>query len=150
MSGIWRPNVTVASVLERDGRFMLVEEETTDGLRLNQPAGHLEAQESLLDAVVRETREETAHRFLPEYLVGVYLWPRPSGDVTYLRFAFGGALGEQIEGAGLDDGIVAVVWMTPDEMRACSSRHRSPLVMQCVDDWLAGRRFPLELLRHYG
>lgn len=150
MSGIWRPNVTVASVLERDGRFMLVEEETADGLRLNQPAGHLEVQESLLDAVVRETREETAHRFRPEYLVGVYLWPRPSGDVTYLRFAFGGALGEQIQGGRLDDGIVAVVWMTPDELRACSSRHRSPLVMQCVDDWLAGRRFPLDLLRHYG
>lgn len=150
MSGIWRPNVTVASVLERDGRFMLVEEETEGGLRLNQPAGHLEAQESLLDAVVRETREETAHCFLPEYLVGVYLWPRPSGDVTYLRFTFGGGLGEQIQGARLDDGIVAVVWMTPDELRACSSRHRSPLVMQCVEDYLAGRRFPLDLLRHYG
>lgn len=150
MSGIWRPNVTVASVLERGGRFMLVEEETEGGLRLNQPAGHLEAQESLLDAVVRETREETAHCFLPEYLVGVYLWPRPSGDVTYLRFTFGGGLGEQIQGARLDDGIVAVVWMTPDELRACSSRHRSPLVMQCVEDYLAGRRFPLDLLRHYG
>lgn len=150
MSGIWRPNVTVASVLERDGRFMLVEEETEGGLRLNQPAGHLEAQESLLDAVVRETREETAHCFLPEYLVGVYLWPRPSGDVTYLRFTFGGELGEQIQGARLDDGIVAVVWMTPDELRACSSRHRSPLVMQCVEDYLVGRRFPLDLLRHYG
>lgn len=149
MREVWRPNVTVASVLERDGYFMLVEEETETGLRFNQPAGHLEANESLLDAVARETREETAHRFEAEYLVGVYLWPRPDGELTYLRFAFGGAVGEEIEGARLDDGIVRVVWMTADEIRACSTRHRSPLVMQCVDDWLAGRRFPLDVLRHY-
>lgn len=149
MSRVWRPNVTVASVLERDGCFMLVEEQTADGLRFNQPAGHLEAQESLVDAVVRETFEETAHRFEPDCLVGIYLWPRPSGDVTYLRFAFGGVLGEAVEGVPLDDGIVRVVWMTPDELRACSARHRSPLVMQCVDDWVAGRRFSLELLRNY-
>lgn len=149
MSRIWRPNVTVAAVLERDGRFMLVEEETEGGLRFNQPAGHLEANESLIDAAVRETREESAHGFEPGYLVGVYLWPRPDGALTYLRFAFGGVVGEEIRGARLDDGILRVVWMTPEEMRVCSVRHRSPLVMQCVDDWLAGRRYPLDLLRHY-
>lgn len=149
MAEIWRPNVTVASILERNGLFMLVEEETDDGLRFNQPAGHLEADESLVDAVVRETREETAHHFQPDYLVGIYLWPRPDGEVTYLRFAFGGVVGDEIEGAHLDAGIVRSVWMMPDEIRACSSRHRSPLVMQCVDDWLAGRRFPLDMLRHY-
>lgn len=150
MSERWRPNVTVASVLEREGRFMLVEEVTESGLRFNQPAGHLEADESLVDAVVRETREETAHPFMPDYLVGIYLWPRPDADVTYLRFAFGGVVGDPLAGACLDDGIVRTIWMTPDEIRACSSRHRSPLVMQCVDDWLAGRRHSLDILSHYG
>lgn len=150
MSEIWRPSVTVAAVVERGGRFLLVEEHTDEGLRINQPAGHLEAGESLVEAVVRETREETAHGFVPQYIVGVYQWPRPRGDVTYLRFAFGGALGEALTGACLDRGIVRVLWLTADELRACSGRHRSPLVMQCAEDWLAGRRFGLELLHHGG
>ena len=150
MDRVWKPNVTVAAVVERCGRFLMVEEQTEEGLQLNQPAGHLEAGESLIEAVVRETREETAHHFEPQYLVGVYQWPRPRGDVTYLRFAFGGAVGELVAGAPLDDGIVRALWLTADELRGCVERHRSPLVMQCVDDWLAGRRFGLELLRHYG
>ena len=145
----WKPNVTVAAVVERDGRFLLVEEETPEGLRLNQPAGHLEEGESLLEATVREMLEETTRGFTPEYLVGIYQWVAPGADITYLRFAFGGSLGEARAGRALDEGIVRVLWLTPDEVRAGRERHRSPLVAQCMEDWLAGRRFPLELIRHY-
>ena len=149
MNQRWKPNVTVAAVIERDGRFLLVEEETAGGLRFNQPAGHLEADESLLHAVVRETMEETAHSFTPEYLVGIYLWPRPQGDATFLRFAFGGRVGESNLAHTLDIGIVRTVWMTLEELHATRAHHRSPVVLQCVEDWLSGRRYGLELLRHY-
>lgn len=145
----WKPNVTVAAVVARDGRFLLVEEETSDGLRFNQPAGHLEPNESLVEATVRETFEETAHRFTPGWLVGIYQWSRPEGEVTYLRFAFGGEIGERIVGQALDAGIVRAVWLTRDEIAACQPRHRSPLVLKCVDDYLSGRRAPLDLLQHY-
>jgi 8-oxo-dGTP pyrophosphatase MutT (NUDIX family) len=149
MARDWKPNVTVAAVVERDGRFLLVEEETAEGLRFNQPAGHLEEGESLLAACVREALEETAHHFVPDSLVGIYQWPRPQGDITYLRFAFAGQITGEDVGRPLDVGIVRAVWLTPEEMRACRERHRSPLVMQCVDDWLAGRRHALDLIRHY-
>ncbi|MCL2160565.1 MAG: NUDIX hydrolase [Betaproteobacteria bacterium] len=145
----WKPSVTVAAVIERDGRFLLVEEETADGLQFNQPAGHLEAGESLLHAVAREAMEEAAHLFTPEYLIGVYQWPRPQGDAVYLRFAFAGRARESDPARALDEGIVRTLWMTPEELRATRARHRSPLVLQCVEDWLAGRRYGLELLRHY-
>ena len=146
----WKPNVTVAALIERDGRFLLVEEETDDGLRFNQPAGHLDQGESLVAACAREALEETAWSFRPTALVGVYQWPRPTGDITYLRFAFCGELGEHHSGRKLDAGILRAVWMTPDEMRASDKRHRSPLVWQCVADCLAGRRHSLELITHYG
>ena len=149
MNRVWKPNVTVAAVVERDGHFLLVEEETDDGLRFNQPAGHLDEGESLLAACAREALEETAWNFTPTALVGVYQWQRPQGDITYLRFAFCGELGAHEAGRVLDSGILRAVWMTPDEIRASADRHRSPLVWQCVSDWLAGRRFPLELTRHY-
>jgi 8-oxo-dGTP pyrophosphatase MutT (NUDIX family) len=149
MNRVWKPNVTVAAVVERDGHFLLVEEETDDGLRFNQPAGHLDEGESLLAACAREALEETAWNFTPTALVGVYQWQRPQGDITYLRFAFCGELGAHEAGRVLDSGILRAVWMTPDEIRASADRHRSPLVWQCVSDWLAGRRFPLDLTRHY-
>lgn len=149
MDRAWKPNATVAAVVERDGRFLVVEEETADGLRFNQPAGHLEEGESLVAAAVREALEETAHRFAPTFLVGVYQWQVPNGGVTYLRFAFGGTVAGGPLDRKLDDGIVRAVWMTRDELGACADRHRSPLVLQCVDDWIAGRRYPLELIRHY-
>jgi 8-oxo-dGTP pyrophosphatase MutT (NUDIX family) len=149
MNRIWKPNVTVAALIEREGRFLLVEEETDGGLRFNQPAGHLDEGESLVAACARETLEETAWGFAPTALVGIYQWPRPQGDLTYLRFAFSGDLGEHEAGRVLDDGILRAVWMTPDEIRANAERHRSPLVWQCVTDYLAGKRFPLELVRHY-
>lgn len=149
-SRIWKPNVTVAALVERQGRFLLVEEETEDGLRYNQPAGHLDEGESLVAACTREALEETAWHFTPTALVGVYQWPRPRRDVTYLRFAFAGDLGEFEEGRPLDTGILRAVWLTPAEIEASCSRHRSPLILQCVQDYLAGRRFPLDLIRHYG
>ena len=146
---IWKPNVTVAAVVERDGRFLLVEEQTERGLLLNQPAGHLEADESIVAAVARETLEETAWEFSPRHLVGVYRW-RPSGsDVTYLRFAFSGVLGTHHEDRALDEGIVRTAWLSPDEVRNGRDRHRSPLVVRCMEDYLAGIRAPLDLLVDY-
>ena len=147
---IWKPNVTVAAVVERDGCFLLVEEETTDGVRFNQPAGHLDEGESLIAACVRETLEETAYAFEPTTLVGIYQWPRPQGDLTYLRFAFAGKVGAHDPARRLDDGILRAVWLTLDEIEACVARHRSPLVLQCIHDYLAGRRFPLDIIRHHG
>lgn len=149
MNSIWKPNVTVAAVVERDGKFLVVEEETDDGVRFNQPAGHLDAGESLIAACARETLEETAWHFAPSALIGIYQWPRPAGDITYLRFAFSGELGGHEAGRALDTGILRVLWLTPAELDATRDRHRSPLVMQCVADYLAGRHFPLDLIRHY-
>lgn len=149
MNDIWKPSVTVAAVIERDGRFLLVEEETSDGICFNQPAGHLDPNESLEQAVVRETLEESAHDFLPTALIGMYmsryLSSRTGLEVTYLRFAFAGELGAAHD-RPLDDGILRTVWMTYDELVACRSKHRSPLVLQCVDDYLSGKRAPLSLL----
>lgn len=146
---IWKPNVTVAALMEDRGRFLMVEEETSAGLRLNQPAGHLEEGESLVEACAREAMEETAHPFVPGALVGVYQWRRPDGEVTYLRFAFAGDSGEQIAGRALDDGIVRAIWMSAAEIEASRERHRSPLVWACVQDWLAGTRLPLAVIRHF-
>src|SRR5579864_237652 len=146
----WAPHVTVAAIVERDGRFLVVEEHTSDGARLNQPAGHLEAGETLVQAVIRETLEETAHPFAPEALVGVYMahFGRPQSEgITYLRFTFCGTSREPAQDRALDPDIVRTLWMSADELRACPERHRTPLVMQCIDDYLAGRRFPLDFVR---
>ena len=146
----WKPSVTVAAVIEREGRFLLVEEETSEGLRLNNPAGHLDPGESPLEAAARETLEETAHVFTAQAVLGIYLsrFQRPARgeDVTYLRIAFRGEVGDAIAGRALDHGIVRTLWLTPDQMRAEHARMRSPLVLRCLDDHLAGRRFALDLL----
>ena len=146
----FRPSVTVAAVIEHGGRYLLVEEETPEGLRLNNPAGHLEQGETPLQAVCREALEETARIFTPAALLGVYLsrFRRPARgeDVTYLRLAYTGTVGEPLPGQGLDAGIVRTLWLTADEVRASAERHRSPLVRRCIDDHAAGRRFPLDLL----
>jgi len=151
----WKPNVTVAAIIEKDGRFLLVEEHTSTGLMFNNPAGHLDPGESVADGCAREALEETMRPFRPTALLGVYLTrmqrpPRSQGepmrDVTYLRFAFRGDIGEEQPGRQLDSGIVRTVWMTPDEVRASQARHRSPLVLRCVEDHLSGRAFPLDLL----
>lgn len=147
MIEIWKPHVVVAAIVERDGRFLLVEEETEDGIRINQPAGHLEPEESLVDAVRREVLEETARDFAPQGLVGVYRLPAAERRPTFLRFAFWGSVGDVEPGRSLDAGILRADWFTLDEARSSASRHRSPLVMQGIDDYLAGLRFPLTLLR---
>lgn len=146
MSERWKPSVTVAAVIERDGRYLLIEEHTPEGLRLNNPAGHLDPGVSPAQGVARETLEETTHRFTPTALVGVYLsrFQRGDDDITYLRFAYCGELGDAVPGRTLDHGIVRTLWLTPDEIRAQQGRLRSPLVLQCMEDHLAGRRFALD------
>ncbi len=154
----WKPSVTVAAVIERQGRFLLVEEHTPEGLRLNNPAGHLDPGESPAEAVAREALEETTHRFTPTALVGVYLsrfhrpahGAQPAEDITYLRFAFCGDLGDAVAGRTLDTGIVRTLWMTPEEIRACADRHRSPLLLRCIEDHLRGQRHPLDLIQTDG
>jgi 8-oxo-dGTP pyrophosphatase MutT (NUDIX family) len=150
MTSRWKPSATVAAIIERDGRYLLVEEHTPEGLRLNNPAGHLDPGESPAHGAAREALEETAHHFVPTALLGVYLsrFQRPATgeDVTFLRFAFVGELGDFEADRALDTGIVRTVWMTPDEIRASTERHRSPLVLRCMEDHLAGRRFPLDLI----
>jgi 8-oxo-dGTP pyrophosphatase MutT (NUDIX family) len=142
---VWKPSVTVAAMIERDGRFLLVEEVSEGRLVLNQPAGHLDPGESLVAACAREAMEETAHRFEPSGLVGVYRWHFAPRDVTFLRFCFRGKLlGE--EKRPLDKEIVRLHWLTPEELRARKADHRSPLVQKCVDDFLAGKNFPLDIL----
>jgi 8-oxo-dGTP pyrophosphatase MutT (NUDIX family) len=149
----WKPNVTVAAIAGRpragtdETEWLLVEEETATGLRLNNPAGHLDRGETLVQAVVRETLEETARRFVPERVVGVWLAPsRSDPAVTYLRFAFAGSVGDAEPGLRLDHGIVRTLWLTVDEIRASRERHRSPLVLTGVEDAIAGRGFPLDRL----
>ena len=145
---IWKPNTTVAAIIEQDGRFLMVEENTTEGVRINQPAGHLDEGETLLQGVTRETLEETAHDFTPTALLGIYLWQRPAKDITYLRFAFVGKVGAHHPELDLDDGIIRAVWMSLEELRASQAIHRSPQVLKCVEDYLAGQRFPLAVLSH--
>lgn len=146
----WKPHVTVAAVIERDGRFLLVEEDTADGMRLNNPAGHLDPGESPVQACAREVLEETAFDFKPTALLGIYLNRFTStasrSDTTYVRFSFTGTLGRLHEDQPLDEGIVRTVWMTADEMRANAARMRSPLVLLTLDDYLAGQRFALGLI----
>jgi len=142
--------VTVAAIVERDGRYLLVEEQTAEGLKLNNPAGHLNPGESPLQGVVREVLEETACAFEPVALVGIYLSRAARAecgvDVTYLRFAFAGHVGGAEPGRKLDEGIVRTLWLSADELRRQPHRHRTPLLMRCIDDHARGRRFALDLI----
>lgn len=137
----------MAAVIERDGRFLMIEEETAEGLRINNPAGHLDPGETPAEGCAREALEETAWHFRPTHLLGIYLSrfqrPHTGEDVTYLRFAFTGELLHEEVGRALDIGIVRTLWMTADELRATAPRHRSPLLLRCLDDYLAGVRYPL-------
>jgi 8-oxo-dGTP pyrophosphatase MutT (NUDIX family) len=146
----WKPNVTVAAVVEQNGRFLMVEEHTPEGVRLNNPAGHLDPGESPMEACIRETFEETAYPLEPTGLVGAYLSRVQKNtahgleDITYLRFAFCGRVGDAEKGRALDAGIIRAIWLTPEEIRASRHQHRSPLVLRCMEDFLAGRRLPLD------
>jgi len=147
-SAVWKPSVTVAAVVERDGSFLLVEEEA-DGRRVyNQPAGHWEPGETLVEACVRETLEETAWRCEPRQLVGVYRWHYAPADNTFLRFTFACVPLGLDASRQLDREIVRAVWLTADEIRTLAPVHRSPLVMRCIDDFIAGQRWPLEVITH--
>jgi len=143
---VWKPSVTVAAVIERDKKFLFVEEKFHGRLVLNQPAGHLDPDESLEHAVVREVMEETAHDFVPKQLVGVYRWFYKPKDVTYLRFCFAGVPGRHYKERKLDKEIVGLHWLSLEELIERKKEHRSPLVQKCVEDYLRGGRWPLEVL----
>lgn len=148
MSMQWKPNTTVAAIVYQDNRFLMVEEDTLDGVRLNQPAGHLEENETLLEAVVRETREESAYAITPEALLGIYQWRHPQKALTYMRFAFIGQVNAHYPEQALDQGIRRAIWMTLAEIEATQSIHRSPQVLLCIRDFLAGKRYPLSIITH--
>ena len=142
----WQPDVTVATVVVRDGRLLCVEERATGYLVINQPAGHLEPDESLLEAAIRETREETGWNVRITHVVGAYQWKATETGRHYLRFAFAAEPLDEIPGATLDEGIVRTLWLTPQELQAEQARHRSPLVWRTVADYLGGNRHPLSLV----
>jgi 8-oxo-dGTP pyrophosphatase MutT (NUDIX family) len=144
------PDVTVAAVVQREGRFLVVEERIGGALVLNQPAGHLEDGESLVEAAIRETREETAWRFHPEALVGIYLWRNPDNGRSFLRFTFCGSVDDHQPAQPLDTGIQRALWLSHEQLRVQPARLRSPMVLRCLDDYLSGRRQPLDSVASLG
>ncbi len=146
MTDIWTPHLTVAAVIEEEGKFLLVEERSEGKIVLNQPAGHVEEEETIIQAVIRETLEESGRRFQPEAISGIYRWRSPDNGVTYLRLTFCGAHGERDRDLALDTDIITTHWLSLDELHQRSAQLRSPLVMRCFDDYLAGQRYPLELV----
>lgn len=145
----WKPNVTVAAIAEDAGRFLLVEEDADNHVVFNQPAGHLEKNETLISAIKREVLEETAWEFEPESLIGVYLYPNPHVDIIYLRFCFTGQCIKHHTDRTLDNGIIRAVWLSKEEIEANQDKMRSPMVLNCINDYLSGKRFSLELINHY-
>jgi len=146
---VWKPHVTVAAVIERDNRFLFVEEHTPSGLQFNQPAGHLEPDEDFIAAVKREVQEETAWQFEPEHLLAVQLWRKNPDSSTFLRLCFTGQCHSHDAAQTLDDGIVATHWLTHAEITAEAHRLRSPLVLMSVNEYLSGQRHPLSLLKSF-
>ena len=145
---IWKPELTVAAVVEQQGRFLIVEERVARRLVFNQPAGHVEEGEDLLHAVVRETLEETAWRFQPQAIVGIYLWKNPANEKSFLRVAYTGIADHHDPRRPLDHAILRVHWLTREQLLGREARLRSPMVLRCVADYLAGTRMPLDLLTH--
>lgn len=144
------PRVTVSAVTEKNGRFLLVEEEVRGRIVINNPDGHLENNETLIDAVVREVIEETGCLFEPHGVTGIYLWKTPKGDRTFVRVNFFGACLNEDDGATLDRGILRKLWLTRDELFAHKRKLRSPMVLGCIDDYLAGKRYALDVLNDMG
>ena len=145
---VWKPDVTVAAVVERDGRFLFVEERVSGRVVINQPAGHVESGETLIEAVSRETLEETGWSFVPSAVVGVYMWQPENLSRSFLRVAFSGTLEAHDPDRPLDRGILRIRWLDRDQLLGMQSLLRSPLVPRCVDDYLSGARYPLALLSH--
>ena len=145
---VWKPHVTVAAIAEKDGRFLVVEEEVRGKRVFNNPAGHLEPGESFVEAVRREALEETGWEFTPDAVTGIYLWKNPELDASFVRVAFHGHCARQQPGRPLDKGIIAPHWLTRAELADGARPLRSPMVLRCIDDALAGHRYPLELLSH--
>jgi 8-oxo-dGTP pyrophosphatase MutT (NUDIX family) len=146
----WHPDITVAAVIEREQRFLMVEERIRSKLVFNQPAGHVEAGESLLEAVIRETREESRWQFIPEAVVGIYLWRHPRSGRDTLRFAFAGRLGDHHPDLPLDQPIVATHWLSRADLLMREPHLRTPVVMRCIDDYLSGQRLPLSTIAEFG
>lgn len=145
---IWKPHVTVAAIAEKDGRFLIVEERVDGELVYNQPAGHLDSGESLIEAVIRETFEETAWTFQPEALVGIQLWRHPVHSESYLRFSFCGSCYEHQDQQPLDKGIEQALWLSREQLMDNNHKLRSPMVLRTIDDYLEGRRYSLDILEH--
>jgi len=143
---IWKPHATVAAIIERDNKFLMVEELVQGELVINQPAGHLDPDESLIDAAIRETQEETAWQFIPEAVTGIYLWKHPDNGESFLRVAFCGSCQNHQSEQALDEGILRAVWKTRDELVQEKNKLRSPMVIDCIDDYIAGKRYPLDIL----
>lgn len=146
MPDVWKPHATVAAVIEKDNHFLMVEENIKGKHVFNQPAGHLDPGESLIEAAIRETREETAWGFQPEFITGIYRWPQPGTERSFLRVTFSGSCNDHRQEQALDDGIIRAVWMTREELAKQPVKLRSPMVLRCIDDYLTGKRYPLELL----
>ena len=146
MTDVWKPHATVASIIERNNRFLMVEERIHGHNVYNQPAGHLDPGESLLDAAIRETKEETAWDFRPEYISGIYRWDQPDTGRCFLRFSFVGSCDNHDPEQALDDGIIQAIWLSREELASQPEKLRSPMVLTCIDDYLAGKKYPLELL----
>lgn len=144
----WKPHATVAAIIERDGKFLMVEELAHNEQVFNQPAGHLDPDESLIDAVIRETLEETAWHFTPEAVTGIYLWKHPVNGKSFLRVTFCGQCHDHDPEQPLDDGIIQAVWKSRAELVQQKQKLRSPMVLSCIDDYLSGNRFPLDMLVH--
>lgn len=145
---IWKPHATVAAIVEQNNRFLLVEELIHGDIVYNQPAGHLEDNESFIDAVIRETREESAWTFTPEGVVGVYLWKHPDKGQTFLRVAIHGRCSDHDPDQPLDEGIQRAVWKSRDEIASMHNQLRSPMVLDCIDDYLSNQSYPLDILKH--
>lgn len=145
----WKPNVTVAAIAQQGNKFLIVEEDADEHIVFNQPAGHLEKDETLIEAVKREVLEETAWDFEPEAITGIYLYPNPHVDITYLRVCFYGVCTAHYPDRELDKGILRAVWMDRDELERNRDRMRSSMVLRCIEDFMSGKRYPLDMLNHY-